>query len=125
VDGEGANSGNVSRLKSAQHCVFEKTRPESLPLPWQSDGKTSQQHDRNRITSKPLGQAFVSAFVFNLPDDQRVIAGYFIVRQNQIRAGCACLLILQREAYEESIQRLTSAIECIDHVAAVEFFEPE
>jgi len=125
VDGEGANTGNVSRLKRAQHCVFEQGRPKSLPLPCQSDGKTSQQHDRNRMTGESLGQAFMSAFVHNLPHNQGVVAGYLIVRQHEISPGCAGLLILECEAYEESIQWLTAAIKCIDQMAAVEFFESE
>lgn len=125
MHGKGANSGNIRSLQCPQHCIFQKPSPQSVALPRKSDGKTGKQHDRHRVTGESLGQPFKGTFVLDLPDNQGVVADYHIVREHKISPGCACLLILEREADEEAIQWLTAAIEAIDRVAAFQFFKAE
>ncbi len=122
VNRERPDAGNICSLKGAEHCIFEKTGAESLPLPGDRDRETGEQHDRHWMTSQAFGQALGSVVIFDLADHKRVVADDLIIRQGNISLGGVCLLILKCIPRQEEVKSFTPALKCVDCMTALQFF---
>ena len=75
VDHKRANTSNFRRLKGPLDRVFQKTGPESLPLPRDANSESRQKHNRYGVPSEPLLETLGSVVVTYLSDHQRIVSG--------------------------------------------------
>ena len=123
VDRECPDAGNVRRLQCAKHGVLQEAAAEALVLPGGRDGKTSQQHDRQGMTGKALGQPLGRIVVLDLPNHERIVTGDLFIRQGDVSLRGAGLLVLKGVPCEEAVERFPAAIESVDSVAAPQLLD--
>lgn len=125
MNGERTNAGDVGSLKRPAHCVLEQAGSDAPTVPRTGNCETCKQHDRNRMTGEAFGQTLRCAIVLDLTDHECIVAYDVPIRGRNVGLRCLGLLILQGIAFEEAIQRFASAVEVIDLVTALQFFNAE
>ena len=104
---------------------FSRLAPRRLPCPRYPNRGARQQHDRNRVPREPLLQAFGRAVILYLADHQRVEPGDFRIRHCDVGPGGLGLLVLKRVTNQESVDGLLPAVEPVETVVSLQFFDPE
>lgn len=122
VDGECADAGDLRGLERAPHGVLQQCLTDTLAMPAPIHGKTREQHDRDRVTREPLGEAFARLFTGHLADRERVIANDGIADEADIGLRSTGLLVLPRVAQEIAVQFLPAAVESFNPVIGAELF---
>lgn len=124
MDQQGANSHNICSLKRPQHGIFEQTSSDSLVVPWLVYGEPRQQHDRNGMMGQSFRDSCRRLIVRYRSHSQRVIPDHRVTGQPDIRGRCPAVLVLKRVRVQKTIEILIAAVECVDRVARMKFFDP-
>lgn len=122
VDGEGAYARDVGGLERALHGVFQQSFPNALAVPAAMHGETCEQHDGDRVTRQPFGEAPGRVFTGHLADRQRVIADDSIADEADVGLRGPGLLVLPCVAQEIPVQFLPAAVKSFNAVIGPEFF---
>lgn len=123
MNDNGPDTYDISRLESAQQGVPEQSGTEPLPLPIKINGKSGQQHDRDRVAREALAEAFRCIFVNHLTNSQAVEPDDLALREGDIACRPSRLLVSQCETVEESIQAVLATMEGRRVVLSPEFVD--
>ena len=94
MDDHRAYSRYVRRLQSAQECVFQQSRSQTLPLKVEAHGQPCQQHYRYGMPGQSLGNTPRSVRAVDPGNGQTVVPGRYGTGTGNIGLGAVRLLVV-------------------------------
>lgn len=117
---QAANAGEVGGLCGTQQGIFEQGLTEALALMFLVHGEPGQDHDRHRMTRQTLHHSRRRDFRIDAADRQAVKADHHVALAADIGLRAVGLLIDERVALQERVQRGLAAVESIDLIRGKE-----
>src|SRR5690606_36860316 len=111
---QAANPGDVCGLCGAQQRILEQGLAQVLALMRFLDGEPCQDHDRHRMACEPFHPSRRRGFRIDAADGETVEADHHATLAADVGLRGIGLLVDERVALQELVQRSLAAIESID-----------
>ena len=116
-----SDTGNVSRLRSAQQRVSEQCFPQPRPLMLNIHSQPGQDHDRHRVLWNAFDHSGRCCCWVDTADGKAVKPNHRPAIATHIGLGTVGLLIDQRKSLQKLVERSLATIKGLDSVRASQF----
>lgn len=120
MDQQAANAGDVGGLRGAQQRILEQSLAQTFTLMLLVHGEPGQNHDRHRVARQPLHHSRRRGLRIDTADGKAVEADHPVTLAADIGLRAVGLLVDERVALQELVQRGLATIERIDLIRCSE-----
>ena len=120
MDQQAADTGDVGGLCGTQQRILEQGLAQSFALMLLVHCEPGQDHDRYRMTCQPLHYSLRRGLRIDDADRQAVEADHHIIMAANVGLRAVGLLVDERVALQELVQRSLAAVKSIDLIRCSE-----